>query len=212
MEVQVEKIKRRILVVDRKFQFNYLALNTVFLLVFAFIIGATVYMSVMYSIVREFSTVSIQQDLRTVSMNDRHAALTPTPAIRAQAQMLSERHMETLNVILKRTQIKLIPVIAIMMVCILFISLIYSHRIAGPTYRFKKSLRAVIDGDLNAQFFLRKKDEFHEVAALLTEVISRFSSTIISVAANAKAIKTAATHAEVLEQVQKIEEAVSKYR
>lgn len=203
--------RRHSLVIDQKFQFKFLAFNTLFLLVFAFIIGATVYLSVMYSMVREFSTIRIQQDLRAASLHGGYTTLSSLPIMRARAQMLSAHHLEILNTILKKTNMKLIPVVAVMIAFILFISLIFSHRIAGPSYHFKKGLRAVLDGDLNASFSLRDKDEFHDVAVLLGQVMSRFADTLKSISARTEAIKTTTTQNEVLSQVKEIEETVGKY-
>ena len=204
--------RRKILVVDRKFQFKFLAFNTLFLLMFAFIIGAAIYLSVMYSMVQEFSTIRIQQDLRTASLRGGYITLTSLPFVRVQAQMLSEHHLDTLNSILKKTNMKLIPVVAIMITFILFVSLLFSHRIAGPGYRFKKGLRAVLDGDLSTSFSLRDKDEFKDVAALLDQVMSRFAYTLKSIITHTEAIKTTATHNEVLQHVKEIVEAVGKYK
>lgn len=46
-----------------------------------------------------------------------------------------------------------------------FIVLLYlSHRIAGPLYRFEKTLDEVGSGDLTRRFVLREDDQMHELA------------------------------------------------
>ena len=51
------------------------------------------------------------------------------------------------------------------------ISLIYSHRIAGPIYRFQKSLEMLINGEANFMIALRKKDEFKYLADKMNTLI-----------------------------------------
>lgn len=44
------------------------------------------------------------------------------------------------------------------------ISVFISHRIAGPMFRFEKSLGSIGEGDLSIRVSLRKNDEFHYLA------------------------------------------------
>jgi len=51
------------------------------------------------------------------------------------------------------------------------IALLYSHRIAGPIYRFQKSLDMLINGKTNFMIVLRKKDEFKYLADKMNTMI-----------------------------------------
>lgn len=45
-----------------------------------------------------------------------------------------------------------------------YIFLFFSHRIAGPIYRFEHTLHEILNGNLNVEIKLRSKDEFQETA------------------------------------------------
>ena len=47
---------------------------------------------------------------------------------------------------------------------VVLITLLLTHRIAGPFYRFEKTMDEMIDGDLSRKIVLRKKDEGKELA------------------------------------------------
>lgn len=63
---------------------------------------------------------------------------------------------------------------------ILFV--LFSHRIAGPLYRFEKTLKQIEDGDLTARINLRKSDQ-------LTEIKEAFNSLTHSLDARVGKIK-----------------------
>ena len=47
---------------------------------------------------------------------------------------------------------------------VILVTLILTHRVAGPFYRFEKSLDQMIDGDISGKIVLRQKDEGKELA------------------------------------------------
>ena len=51
--------------------------------------------------------------------------------------------------------------ILLVLVGIVFLSLIYSHRIAGPVYRLTCFAKTLASGDLSSPVFIRKKDVIH---------------------------------------------------
>jgi len=71
-------------------------------------------------------------------------------------------------------EIVLIPVItaSILMLCIVVpYALFYSHRIAGPIYRFQQSLELLLSGEMNFLIVLRKKDEFKYLADKMNALV-----------------------------------------
>src|SRR5207244_375067 len=52
------------------------------------------------------------------------------------------------------------------------LSLVFSHFIAGPIYRFEKTVEAMRDGDLTIVVRLRPRDEFKELAGLFNEMLA----------------------------------------
>lgn len=71
----------------------------------------------------------------------------------------------------------LIAIILISLGCV-FIVLFISHRIAGPLYRFEKSVEQIASGDLTVNTRLREKDEIKVLAETLNEVISKLRDKI----------------------------------
>ena len=62
---------------------------------------------------------------------------------------------------------------SILALAITFIlSLIFSHYIAGPIYRFEKTLEEMRNGNLSVHIRLRKRDEFKETAELFNQTLA----------------------------------------
>jgi nitrate/nitrite-specific signal transduction histidine kinase len=54
---------------------------------------------------------------------------------------------------------------------IVLLTVFFSHKVAGPIYRFEKACNSVIEGDYTSEIKLRKGDEMQNLAALLNEAI-----------------------------------------
>ncbi|PIE70458.1 MAG: chemotaxis protein [Deltaproteobacteria bacterium] len=63
-----------------------------------------------------------------------------------------------------------------------FIIIVYSifltHRIAGPNYRFRRTLESLIDGDFNLHVVLREKDEAQDIADAFNRFIVMHSNKL----------------------------------
>jgi methyl-accepting chemotaxis protein len=72
----------------------------------------------------------------------------------------------------------------LLLVLVLFValaalsSLFISHSIAGPIYRFEKTLQAITKGDLTLRVGLRKTDEFKHVADTLNIMMEQLRTTL----------------------------------
>jgi len=53
--------------------------------------------------------------------------------------------------------------------------LFYSHKIAGPVYRFKKVTEEVAKGNFDIEINLRKNDEFKDLAESMNTMIRELS-------------------------------------
>ncbi len=62
---------------------------------------------------------------------------------------------------------------------IIIITLFLSHRVAGPFYRFEKTLEAMINGDLSQKIYLRKKDEGKELANKINQFNTTLSDKVV---------------------------------
>jgi nitrogen fixation/metabolism regulation signal transduction histidine kinase len=56
---------------------------------------------------------------------------------------------------------------------IVFLTVFFSHKIAGPVYRLEKVCHNMISGNYTDQIHLRKGDEMQNLAVLLNEVIRK---------------------------------------
>jgi methyl-accepting chemotaxis protein len=59
-----------------------------------------------------------------------------------------------------------------------------SHRIAGPLYRFEKSLTAIGEGDLTYRFNLRRQDQLSDLANTLNSFTSEFENKVAGMKLN----------------------------
>jgi methyl-accepting chemotaxis protein len=58
-------------------------------------------------------------------------------------------------------------------VCAVVAGLIFSHRIAGPVYRVKKTAEDIAGGDLSVTVRFRKDDDLHDLADALNGMIGK---------------------------------------
>jgi hypothetical protein len=54
--------------------------------------------------------------------------------------------------------------IGIYLLATIFVSVMYTHKLVGPTIAFRRHIRSIADGKYNARTYLRRGDAFLEVA------------------------------------------------
>ena len=64
---------------------------------------------------------------------------------------------------------------------IVFLTLVYSHRIAGPVYRLTIFARTLCSGDFSSKVHLRHKDVLHPLADEMNDMVSRYGETFDTV-------------------------------
>lgn len=62
---------------------------------------------------------------------------------------------------------------ALVLIQIVLLTIFFSHKVAGPVYRFEKVCHNMIDGNYTDEIHLRKGDEMQNLAHLLNEVIRK---------------------------------------
>jgi methyl-accepting chemotaxis protein len=72
---------------------------------------------------------------------------------------------------------------------IFFASMLMSHRVSGPVYRFERSAEALANGDLTVRVRLREKDEMKEAAARMDGTIDKFRTKITGLKDYSREIK-----------------------
>src|SRR2546425_8558874 len=63
------------------------------------------------------------------------------------------------------------PALAVLIPAAAVFSISLTHRLAGPLFRFEQTARELIRGNLALRIRLRKRDELHELAGLLNQVL-----------------------------------------
>jgi HAMP domain-containing protein len=63
--------------------------------------------------------------------------------------------------------------VLLVIIQIVLLTVFYSHRLAGPIYRFERLCHDVIEGDYTGEITLRRGDEMQNLASLLNEVTAR---------------------------------------
>lgn len=178
------KFKRRVFWIEPRLQMKYIVFNVAYLMFFALIIGGGIYLGIWRSVTREFSEAKVGMNLQEMKrIQEYQLARTnqeadSIPIISGWSKMLSDHDKQTFNSILMRANRTLVPFAAVMAFVIVLLTILLSHRIAGPVYRLKRGLKAVIEGDLTVRFSLREKDELKELAAGIDTAVHGFAEGI----------------------------------
>lgn len=99
---------------------------------------------------------------------------------------------EGITNVLSLFQIVLVPILAanLLMLCIIIpYALAYSHKIAGPIYRFEQSLDFLLSGEMDFMIMLRKKDEFKYLASRMNALIDFMRRNVEEVRLSHRMIK-----------------------
>ena len=189
----MKKNRRTKFLINKPLQFRYMAYIGSALLVVSFIALLNLYFGIWGGVLDAFSDEKIQQDLLTASrLAEYDAARLPqasspsgTLPFFKQAEKLSLRQREIFKEILDRSNRKLTQKLLLLLLLITWGTIYISHKIAGPLYRFEKSLEAWDGGDLRTRIHLRKYDEaqfladkFNRTLGRLDEKIGRLKSSL----------------------------------
>lgn len=74
----------------------------------------------------------------------------------------------------------------------------YSHKIAGPLYRFEKSIDEMASGDLTSRFNLRSGDQLEELASRINSLSKRLDTAVSDIKAEASELEKAIEEAREL--------------
>lgn len=172
------KYKRRNFLIKKQFQIKYTLSVVVMILLVMLVSGVGVYMGIWSSIVENFSSFKVSQNLENVKrLTDYERARYRSGDFRLEkifreAELLSLQDKDALKKALKSVNRSLVPKIAVLMVVIFIGGIIVFHKIAGPLYRFEKTAGAISEGDLRTDFHIRKDDALHETASSLNSMVN----------------------------------------
>ena len=93
------------------------------------------------------------------------------------------------------------PVVVVVSLLLVVHGVFFSHRIAGPLYRFRRIFQSVANGDLTVRTSIRKSDYLHAEAQCLGEMVSALREKIGRIEAH---------HAEMTPQLERLKSAAAR--
>src|SRR3989338_8850193 len=161
------KERRKHFLIDKPLQFRYMAYIIIPLFSVSLISIISLYLGICGGVLDAFSDEQIRNDLLIASrLTEYEQARTPqhqepisTLSFFKQTEKLSQRQREVFKDILDETNRKLIAKFILLLFFIAWGSIYFSHKIAGPLYRFHATLEAIDKGDVSIRIRLRKADE-----------------------------------------------------
>jgi len=160
-----EYMKRRNYIIDKSFQFKFIATFLVIIVISMalFSAGFALYYWVMYmagdNIFAE--VISIHKQVVEVDANGN-----------AVKKSIEKPGYNRLELVLPPLLINNL----IIMVLISIIGIFYSHRIAGPVYRIEKDITRSLAGEKNVRIHLRKHDKLQSLADQVNTLLDRLEN------------------------------------
>lgn len=93
---------------------------------------------------------------------------------------------------------------------LLFISIIYTHKIAGPLHRIKSAAKGIGEGNLETKIKLRRKDAIHHFAESLNSMTESYRDRISVLSGSLDQLKDAVTEFRSLSAEGRETDSVSK--
>lgn len=93
------------------------------------------------------------------------------------------------------------PAVAIVLLLLLVHGIFFTHRIAGPLYRFRRIFQSVASGDLTVRTSIRRSDYLHAEAKCLGEMVDALREKIARIEAH---------HAAMAPQLERLKAAAAR--
>ena len=148
--------KRRIMIVDREFQFRFirrLAIIAVLIVV---------------------ASLSLLALISYLNLDVQTAVIQPLPLAISENLIPTESPPTILSILVPVTAV----CVAVTLAVTLFFGIIASHRMAGPLFRIRRELGKMEQGNLSGDVRLRKRDDFKILAKSINRVKANWRSRI----------------------------------
>lgn len=182
------KERRRQFLIKKDLQLHYMFTLTLILLVITLVSLGSLYFGIWGDVLEAFSDEKVQSDLLTASRLQQYeeARLAQIPSEDSfsalsffrQAERLSGRQQEIFKDILDQTHQNLIGKLLLLLGLIAMGTIFLSHKIAGPLYRFERTLDRLNQGELTVRCHLRKFDEAKSVAQAFNNALESLDQRI----------------------------------
>ncbi|MFA5096875.1 MAG: hypothetical protein WC478_06005 [Candidatus Omnitrophota bacterium] len=169
-----DKIKRRRYLVNLSLQFRYIILSvlpalvmSIFCIYFIIQSGQLILKNERNKLLTEFNSVNItlQQALSEDLPKEARDRIEITKMRLASFKDVLGIQYYHLAKEWAEAKILLLAVLLVVLSCVGVLSLIYSHRIAGPIYRLQKAVTSLREGKDSGVIKIRKNDELQELSA-----------------------------------------------
>ncbi|GEM_PF-3649644 len=97
-------------------------------------------------------------------------------------------------------------------VLIVMLSILYTHRLVGPFYRYEKTMHALLDKNLDIHVMLRDKDEFRSLADDFNKFTAALSRDLAAIDGSSRAAATSDDVDRIRKHLQSISDVVGQYR
>lgn len=145
------KVRRKKYISDRSFQLRYATMTIILMIAVSIILIGTIYVSTWSMLIDSFEGT--------------------------EASPMLDKLLTGLNVILFP---RILLIVFAGTLTIGAVVILVTHRLTGPIYRLKKTLRSIGEGTLPAPIGFRKRDELHDLAAATNEMLTRLKTTQVS--------------------------------
>lgn len=177
--------RRRVLLVDRKVQLKYVGMILLAILSVNFLVGFCVYFSVWGTLTSEYSRIVIAQKIQMAERMQSYSAVREGQPggsgmykTEEEADMLSNHLLSQLKESFRKAEVKLVPILLLLLLVVIFEGIAISNRIVGPIYHAERSLAKLGQGDLTTRTKFRKKDEFKGLDEKLNLVSEQWGYSI----------------------------------
>jgi nitrate/nitrite-specific signal transduction histidine kinase len=175
---KTKKFERKHFFINRRLQGRYMMTFLIPMLVMLVFMLFTLYFAA--QTVVNTTTATIKQGIQ-----DKEAVYfqdNPSPSAENYRALLGDVKSFLLNYSSDTTYRRVVLVsllwvfgigIFLVMIQIVLLTIFFSHKLAGPIYRFERLSHSLIEGDYTGEIVLRKGDEMQNLASLFNEVIAR---------------------------------------
>jgi methyl-accepting chemotaxis protein len=201
-----KKFRRKQYIIKPLFQLKISFIIVMTLLLATLITAASLYFSILNSVLPEFSSDKLKQRIEIAAdMRMRQVARYSSEIEGSKefemffpetAKMLSDYETQIVVQVLHEVNKNLVPWIMVLIALILSFGIFLTHRVAGPIYRFEQTIKTAMEGNLNTRIKLRWADEFKHLASSINDMLNSFSQRLIKLKKSSEKLESIAAQME----------------
>ena len=184
----MRKERRHHFFINQSLQLRYMLTVSAPIFLVTVVSLVSLYFGLWGNILNAFSNEQIRNDLLTASrLQQYEEARLPRPQLHEplsllsfvrESERLSERQREVFREILNQANRDLAAKLLALFGLIAAGTIFISHKVAGPLYRFRKTLEEITQGNLTTRCQLRKFDEAKPLARDFNQTLSYLDTSL----------------------------------